>query len=196
MPFGVPAPCRKSGSARAASTASGDCNDLGVRFPGSYAIANLLTHQSPCHWRDIRDRTARGIGFVLANDPVGLPAPIIPPDGHATTELDLRRIGWRSNYLGRRSAGGPIPHFAREPGQGRAIARCLRNRMFLLQASQRGFDGRQASGRHDIWMWGSRPVWEFVEDLVRLFDESPAHECALALEITGNIPQGTPPRNR
>ena len=77
--------------------ASGDCDEFDVRFPGSYDIANLLTHQGPCHWRDIRDRTAQGIGFVLANNSVGSPASIIPQDGHRATELNLRRIGWRSN---------------------------------------------------------------------------------------------------
>jgi hypothetical protein len=138
--------------------ASGDCDEFDVRFPGSYDIANLLTHQGPCHWRDIRDRTARGIGFVLASDSVGSPASIIPQDGHRATELNLRRIAGRSNYLGRRSAGSPISHFARERGQDRAIARRLRNRMFLLQTSQRGFDGSEPLGRNDIRIRRNRPV--------------------------------------
>ena len=54
-----------------------DCSYLGFALPGPDNVANRLAEKRPGEWRNVRYCSARGIGFVLADDGKTLFASVI-----------------------------------------------------------------------------------------------------------------------
>jgi hypothetical protein len=105
---------------------SRDCSYLGFALPGPDNVANRLAEKRPGEWRDVRYRSARGIGFVLADDGKTLFASDIANDRHGTSELDRGIVGIDRDDLrtgAQRAPVGQLPPGARQCA---AVTRCLR----------------------------------------------------------------------
>lgn len=64
--------------------------------------------------------------------------------------------------------------------------------MFLLQADQVGFDRGETLWRNNVWMRRYWPIRKPFDGLVRLLDESPAHEHAVVPEAVSKVDASDP----
>ena len=80
-----------------------DSDDLGFADAGLDSIADLFPHQRLRDRRHVRQRAERRIGLVLADDAIGLAAPVLAEDGHGGTELYMLGVARRLGHLGSRA---------------------------------------------------------------------------------------------
>jgi hypothetical protein len=137
-------------------------------------VADLFAEQGARHRRNMRQRSARGSGFILADYPESLPAPSSAHDGHGRTEMHTHRIllggaSWLARReLQRRSRRSRDRSGSSPPGRRRA----------LLRACELTLDLRKALRRHEVGMRRDRTLRQLCARIfaVRLFDECPAHD--------------------
>src|SRR6266566_7163855 len=90
--------------------------DLGFPAAGPDHVADALSEHRFRKWRDVRDRTFGGIGFVLADDPERLLPAVVAPDGHGGSEPNFRRVRRGRHYSRGRAPGGPVAQLASRRG--------------------------------------------------------------------------------
>src|SRR5215831_20907925 len=93
--------------------ASSYFHDLRLGLGDLDRVADLFSEQRARQRRDMRERAARGVGLVLADDPKGLTPPVTAHDGHGRAEMHLAAIAGRSNELCARPPRRPVAQVAR-----------------------------------------------------------------------------------
>src|SRR3982751_6634560 len=78
-------PCREAGSLAGLT----DRDNLHVTRPDAHGVADAIAEQRPRERRQMRNRAVRWVGFVFADDPVGLFATVVPGDCHQASKPHL-----------------------------------------------------------------------------------------------------------
>jgi hypothetical protein len=119
---------------------SDNLDDLRIGLSGPNGVADFFAEQRARHRRNMRERAARGIGLVFADDPKGLAASIVAYDGHGRAEMHARRVFARRRKLSAGAPRIPIAQLARRPRGRDAVARRLGTSVLALQARELIFD--------------------------------------------------------
>src|SRR4051795_7578942 len=157
---------------------SDNLDDLRIGLSGPNGVADFFAEQRARHRRNMRERAARGIGLVFADDPKGLAASIVAYDGHGRAEMHARRVFARRRKLSAGAPRIPVAQLARRPRDRAAVTRRLGSSVLALQARELILDLGEALRRHQIGMQRNLTVRQFRNCVfaVRLFDECPAHD--------------------
>src|SRR5262245_20764791 len=136
------------------------------------------------------ERPARRVGLVLADDPEGLTAAVVAPDGHRRAEMHLAAVAGRSDELCARPPRGPVAPVARRARQRGAVVRRLGSGVLLLKTRDLGLDEGEPLGGNEVRMRRNRPLRQLFDGVLQLYDECSAHESALATAISPGEPAG------
>jgi hypothetical protein len=70
-------------------------NDFQLKIIERRNVANSLSKQCLCNWRNVRDHAVRGVCLIFANNPKRLSSAVIPSKGHLPAEKDeVRLTSW------------------------------------------------------------------------------------------------------
>src|SRR6516165_7151690 len=139
-------------------------------------VPDLFVEQRARQRRDVRERPARGVGLVLADDPESLAAPVVADDGHGRAEMHLAPVAGRRGELCRRPPRGPVAQVASRARQRGAVVPGLGGGVVLLQARDFGLDVREPLGGHQVGVRRNRPLRQLFGRVLQLFDECSTHE--------------------
>src|SRR5215831_11126159 len=156
--------------------ASSYFHDLRLGLGDLYRVADLFSEQCTRQRRDMRERPARRVGLVLADDPESLTAPVAADDGRGRAEMHLASIAGRSDELRACPPRGPVAQVARHARQRGAILRRMGSGVLLLQARDLGLDAREPLGGDEVRMRRNGPLRQLFHGVFQVFDERSAHE--------------------
>jgi hypothetical protein len=146
-----------------------DCSYLGFALPGPDDIANRLAEKRPGERRSVRYRSARRIGFVLADDAKALLASVITNDRHGISELDRGIVGIAGDKLRSGAPGAPVAEIPSGARQCAAVARRLGLAVVPARGLERGVDQPQTAPGDKVWVVRKRPIRQIVDEMILVY---------------------------